>query len=215
MTKPSLPYSHLADLAALALHARAIGAVQRAAEGLDVELLIVGAFARDLHLRYGYSLAPLRQTEDIDIALAVPSWEAFSALRERLIKVFGFAEVPGIHHQLRFEQGGIMLPIDIVPFGGLERSDRTIAWPPAGDEVMDVFGFQEAQASAIMMPLPGNVAVKVVSLAALAVLKLTAWHARHYEAPRKDAYDLQFIIKHYLDAGNSERLWVTVNPTAS
>ena len=207
MTKPSLPYSHLADLTDLALHARAIGAVQRAAEGLDVELLIVGAFARDLHLRYGYNLAPLRQTEDIDIALAVPSWEAFSAIRERLIKVFGFAEVPGIHHQLRFEQGGIMLPIDIVPFGGLERSDRTIAWPPAGDEVMDVFGFQEAQASAIMMTLPENVAVKVVSLAALAVLKLTAWHARHYEAPRKDAYDLQFIIKHYLDAGNNERLW--------
>ena len=76
MTKPSLPYSHradLADLADLSFHARAIGAVQRAAEGLDVELLIVGAFARDLHLRYGYNLAPLRQTEDIDIALALPS----------------------------------------------------------------------------------------------------------------------------------------------
>lgn len=71
MTKPSHPYSHLADLVDLALQAKAIGAVQRAAEGLevelpgmDVEILIVGAFARDLHLRYGYNLAPLRQTED-------------------------------------------------------------------------------------------------------------------------------------------------------
>ncbi|MFM7293741.1 MAG: hypothetical protein ACKO1K_02825 [Burkholderiales bacterium] len=77
MTKPSPPYTHLADLADLALQAKAIAAVQRAAEGLDVELLIVGAFARDLHLRYGYDLVPLRQTEDIDIALAVPTWEAF------------------------------------------------------------------------------------------------------------------------------------------
>ena len=72
MTKPSLPYSHLADLVDLALQAKAIRAIQRAAEGLDVDLLIVGALARDLHLRYGYKLAPLRQTEDIDIALAVP-----------------------------------------------------------------------------------------------------------------------------------------------
>ena len=79
MTKPSLPYSHLANLADLGLQAKAIGAVQRAAEGLDVGLLIVGAFARDLHLRYGYDLAPLRQTEDIDIALAAPCWEAFAA----------------------------------------------------------------------------------------------------------------------------------------
>jgi len=204
MTKPSLPYSHLADLA---LHASAIGAVQLAAEGLDVELLIVGAFARDLHLRYGYNLAPLRQTEDLDIAIAVPSWEAFAALRERLISAHGFAEVLGIQHQLRYRFPNLMLPIDIVPFGGLERADRTIAWPPSGDEVMDVFGFREARASAVMMTLPGNVAVNVVSLAALAILKLTAWQARHYEAPRKDAYDLQFIIKHYLDAGNHDRLW--------
>ena len=207
MTKPSLPYSHLADLADLALHAKAVGAVQRAAEGLDVDLLIVGAFARDLHLRYGYNLTPLRQTEDIDIALAIPSWEAFAALRERLITDFGFIAVPGIQHQLRYRQLNLELPIDIVPFGGLERSDRTIAWPPTGDEVMDVFGFREARAAAIMMTLPGNVSINVVSLAALAILKLTAWQARHYEAPRKDAYDLQFIIKHYLDAGNHDRLW--------
>ena len=222
MTKPSHPYSHLADLVDLALQAKAIGAVQRAAEGLevelpgmDVEILIVGAFARDLHLRYGYNLAPLRQTEDIDIALAVPSWEVFAALRERLVNDFGFAEVPGIQHQLRYRQQDVTLPIDIVPFGGLERLDRTIAWPPAGDQVMDVFGFREARASAIMMTLPGNVAVNVVSLAALAILKLTAWHARHYEAPRKDAYDLQFIIKHYLDAGNHDRLWEQFSSWAS
>jgi predicted nucleotidyltransferase len=207
MTKPSRPYSHLADLVDLTLQAKAIDAVQRAAEGVDVDLLIVGAFARDLHLRYGYNLAPLRQTEDIDIALAVPTWEAFAALRERLIKDFGFAEVPGIQHKLQFGQSDVKLPIDIVPFGGLERSDRTIAWPPSGDEVMDVFGFREARASAIIMTLPENVSISVVSLAALAILKLTAWQARHYEAPRKDAYDLHFITKHYLDAGNHDRLW--------
>ncbi|MBC7624338.1 MAG: nucleotidyl transferase AbiEii/AbiGii toxin family protein [Aeromicrobium sp.] len=208
------PLGNFTDIADLALHAKAIGAVQRAAEGLDVELpgvdveiLIVGAFARDLHLRYGYNLLPLRQTEDLDIAVAFPSWHTFAALRERLISDHGFAEVPGIQHQLRYRLPNLMLPIDIVPFGGLERPDRTIAWPPSGDEVMDVFGFREAHACAITMVLPGDVSIKVVSLAALAILKLNAWQARHYEAPRKDAYDLQFITKHYLDAGNHDRLW--------
>jgi len=73
---------------------------------------------------------------------------------------------------------------------------------------MDVFGFREAHDAAVGMMMPGNVEIKVVSLAALVVLKLNAWQARHYTAPRKDAYDLQFITKHYLDAGNRDRLWV-------
>jgi predicted nucleotidyltransferase len=200
-------YSHLADFPDLALHANAIDAVQRAAAGLDIELLIVGAFARNLHLRYGYNLAPFRQTEDLDIALAVSSWGAFASLRKKLIADFGFAEVPGTQHRLHFRRASLTLPIDIVPFGGIEKPDRTIAWPPSGDEVMDVFGFREAIDSAIMMTLPGNVSISVASLAAIAILKLNAWQARHYEAPRKDAYDLQFIIKHYLDAGNHDRLW--------
>lgn len=84
-------------------------------------------------MRYGYDFEPLRQTEDIDIALTVPDWEALAALRERLVKDFGFAEEPGIQHRLRYRQQDFELPIDIVPFGELERSDRTIAWPPSGD----------------------------------------------------------------------------------
>ncbi len=191
----------------LALHAEAIHAVQSVAAALGVDVLIAGAFARDLHLRYGYDIAPLRQTEDIDIALAVPSWQAFAELRQQLIDESGFAEAVGIPHRLRYRGGNMELPVDIVPFGGLESSDRMIAWPPSGDEVMDVFGFREARDAAVDMMMPGNVVINVVSLAALVVLKLNAWQARHYTAPRKDAYDLQFITSHYLDAGNRDRLW--------
>lgn len=191
----------------LAWHAEVIGAVQNMAAARGIDVLIAGAFARDLHLRYGYGIAPLRQTEDIDIALAVPSWQAFEALRRQLIAKGGFAEVAGVPHRLGYRGKNMELPIDIVPFGGLESADRTIAWPPSGEDVMDVFGFREARASAVAIMLPGNVVSNVVSLAALLVLKLTAWQARHYMAPRKDAYDLQFIATNYLDAGNRERLW--------
>jgi predicted nucleotidyltransferase len=47
----------------------------------------------------------------------------------------------------------------------------------------------------------------VVSLPALALLKVVAWQDRHYVAPLKDAHDLALILKHYLGAGNEPRLW--------
>ena len=191
----------------LVLHAEVIHAVQGVAATLGVDVLIAGAFARDLHLRYGHDIAPLRQTEDIDIALAIPNWQAFAELRRQLIVEGGFAEASGIPHRLRYRGRNMELPIDIVPFGGLESADRMIAWPPSGEEVMDVFGFREARDAAVAIMMPGNVVINVVSLAALVILKLNAWQARHYTAPRKDAYDLQFITSHYLDAGNRDRLW--------
>ena len=204
MTTISHNFSQRPDLA---WHAEVIGAVQSIAAARGIDALIAGAFARDLHLLYGYGIAPVRQTEDIDIALAVPSWQAFAELRQQLIADGGFVEVTGIPHRLRYRGKNMELPVDIVPFGGLESADRMIVWPPSGDEVMDVFGFREARDSAVAIMMPGNIVINVVSLAALVVLKLNAWQARHYTAPRKDAYDLQFITKHYLDAGNRDRLW--------
>jgi predicted nucleotidyltransferase len=48
--------------------------------------------------------------------------------------------------------------------------------------------------------------VKVVSLAGLALLKLISWDDNP-ERRGKDAPDLFLIIRHYLDAGNLERLF--------
>ena len=72
---------------------------------------------------------------------------------------------------------------------------------------MDVFGFREALAAAQPVLLPGNVQTRVVSLAALALLKIVCWQDRHYASPRKDAHDLQMILHYYLEAGNEARLW--------
>ncbi|WP_194727058.1 hypothetical protein [Noviherbaspirillum malthae] len=35
-------------------------------------------------------------------------------------------------------------PIDIVPFGGVAQKDGQIAWPPEGDVIMNVAGYEEA-----------------------------------------------------------------------
>lgn len=186
----------------LGLHAQVIAEVQAVADALGVTPLIVGAFARDLHLVYAHQIPVVRQTEDIDFALALDDWSAFEQLRTRLVDSRRFAETTSSH---RLRHGA--LPIDLVPFGLVERADRTIAWPPRGDVVMDVFGFQESQRVAIDVLLPAGVRAQVVTLPALALLKLVCWQDRHVRWPRKDASDLQLIIASYLQAGNEARLW--------
>ena len=74
---------------------------------------------------------------------------------------------------------------------------------------MDVFGIREALGTAHQIALPGNVAAHVVSLPALALLKIVCWQDRHCQYPGKDAHDLDLIIRNYLFAGNEERLWDT------
>lgn len=186
----------------LGLHAGVIAAVQAVASAMTVRPLIVGAFARDLHLVYAYSVPVQRQTEDIDLALAVEDWTTFERVRMALLASGTFAETKSYH---RLRHGA--LPIDLVPFGTLETTYRTIVWPPEGETVMDVFGFREAQQTAIDVLLPNDVQTKVVTLPALALLKLVCWQDRHLRSPKKDASDLQLIVANYLHAGNESRLW--------
>lgn len=188
----------------LALHARVVADVEAAAAPMGIAPLIAGAFARDLHFQYRAGIATQRQTEDIDFALAVPDWEAFEALSQRMISSGAFQASTTAAYRLRHRNGW---PVDLLPFGGVESADRKIAWPPRGDFVMDVFGFREALADAHPVLMPGNVQTRVVSLPALALLKIVCWQDRHYASPRKDAHDLQMILRHYLAAGNESRLW--------
>jgi predicted nucleotidyltransferase len=188
----------------LALHARVVADIEAAALPMGIAPLIAGAFARDLHLQYRCGISIQRQTEDIDFALAVPDWAAFEALSQRLISSDAFHSSATAAHRLRHRNGW---PVDLVPFGGVESADRKIAWPPRGDVVMDVFGFREALADAHSVLMPGGVQTRVVSLPALVLLKIVCWQDRHYASPRKDAHDLQMMLRHYLAAGNEARLW--------
>jgi predicted nucleotidyltransferase len=51
--------------------------------------------------------------------------------------------------------------------------------------------------------LPEDVHVRVANSAALALLKITAWHDRKYEGP--DAKDLLLYLRKYLDCGRLDR----------
>ena len=201
MNNTLLALSHKAELG---LHARVVADVQAVATPLGIAMLITGAFARDLHLHHAWGVPVQRQTGDVDFALTVNDWTAFELLRGQLVNTRRFAEARGLPHRLRHGDG---LPVDLVPFGAIETEQRQIAWPPAGDVVMDVFGFREAQATAVRVDLPEGVQASVVSLPALAWLKIVCWQDRHRRSPGKDAQDLQQILNHYLDAGNEPRLW--------
>ncbi len=193
-----LDLSHRHDLEWLA---RLMSDVASAAP--DLEPLVVGALARDLWLHYGHSIEINRVTEDVDFALAV-DWQGFSQARDALVSSGQFEPIRNVLHKLRHGKFGW---IDLIPFGAVERADGTIAWPPSGDNVMQVLGYTEAYAAAIPVALPQHQRVQVVSLPMLAMLKVLAWKDRHRATQGKDAVDLALIMQRYLEVGNLDRLY--------
>lgn len=51
-----------------------------------LDFLIVGAMARDLSLHFGHGVPIARATADIDLGVAVGSWDEFHALRDARLK---------------------------------------------------------------------------------------------------------------------------------
>jgi predicted nucleotidyltransferase len=199
MTESSIDLSNRRELA---IFAEVIAAVLAHASATQV--LIVGATARDLLLTYGHGLEIARGTTDIDFAMAVADWAEFDRIRASLIESGEFKPAADGLHRLKHRNG---IPVDIVPFDGVEDEDRQIAWPPQRDLVMKVLGYREALAAAVKVRMPGGFIVNVVSLPALAIMKLVAWTERRHTAPKKDAYDLWLLLRTYSDAGNQERLY--------
>lgn len=193
MTVTLLDFSLKAELRPVGEVVAPISAI---AHGLGIHCFITGALARDLWIAHHLGIETGRQTEDADFAMAVPNWENFHALRKELLDSGEYREVPRAPlHRLRHRNG---IPIDLVPFGGVERAEtRSIAWPPGNNFVMSVFGFREVAAHTVEVRFPGDAVGRVVTLPALALLKIDAWADRHLRVPRKDAYDLRLIIKNY------------------
>jgi predicted nucleotidyltransferase len=175
--------------------------VVRAAESQQVRLFIVGAQARDLLLQYVYDLQVHRATNDIDFGIIVESWDEFAKLRDSLIATNKLQPHRIMKHRLLYENG---LLIDLVPFGGLEEVSGQISWPPDFSIVMNTIGFREAFDNSFEVSIANDLIVKVASLAGLALMKIVAWDERRFD---RDAEDLALIMRHYLDAGNHDRIY--------
>lgn len=176
--------------------------VVHGAAGNDVERwLIVGATARDLVLHHLYGLPEGRRTQDLDIGIAVETWQIFENVEKRLI-AGGAERDPTARH--RFQLLGWTM--DVLPFSGVAR-DGVIVWPPDNDTAMSVSGFDEASRNAFEVLLPGDVSACVASPAGLLILKLIAWRDRHRERPHHDAVDLRALLRSYGEAWNQDRLY--------
>lgn len=178
-------------------------AVHAAAHAQRLDFFIAGALARDIWLDYIYQVPVARLTRDIDVGIQVSSWSEFEGLRERLISDAAFT--PDAHrlHRLFMPSSGV--PLDIVPFGGVEDSERRIAWPPEGETVMSLWGFAEAFRAAPLLELAPQLFVRVTSLAGLAALKLFSWSERGRETNR-DAVDFWLILRNYGEPCHRQRL---------
>lgn len=178
--------------------------IEKVTTRLNTPFFVVGATARDIILEYQFDIKPGRATIDIDIGVLVAGWDQFETLKKKLVHSARFSPSKETQRLIY----GDNFPLDIIPFGLIARNDALIAWPPGHEIRMSVAGFQECYQHAVSIKLSSNpeLIVKVASLAGLALLKLLSWDDNP-ERRSKDAPDLFLIIRHYLDAGNLDRLF--------
>jgi predicted nucleotidyltransferase len=176
---------------------------QQVATTTGTRFFVVGAMARDLVLEHGFGLTTGRATNDVDLGVCVPNWGAFQRLADDLLATGNFVKHRDVQ---RFVYRGELL-VDMLPFGQIADTARTIHWPPDFDFAMSVAGFDEAFSAALHVKVRDNPPLEflVASPAGLAIMKVVAWSERPQERNR-DALDLAYLLKNYLDAGNYERL---------
>ena len=135
--------------------------------------------------------------------MKVANWAEFHALKEGLAATGQFKPTQSTQRLVYKDR----LPIDIVPFGPLEYVKKEISWSPNHSVKMNVLGFEDAYRDAQIVRLKSDPALDIsfATPAGLAVLKIIAWKDRSPQGD-KDAGDLAFLMRNYLDAGNQERL---------
>lgn len=150
------------------------------AAALSVEMLVIGAAARDMVVHVATQDQPVRATLDVDVAVAVDrdGFEAFTRDLQRL---------RGSEHKFLL----LGVEVDVVPFGPIEK-DRSVVHNDG--HRLDVTGVAEAARSAVTVDLPDGLKVEVASLPGQAALKVLAWRDRHRDNS-KDGLDLRQILE--------------------
>lgn len=169
---------------------------------------LIGATARDILMTHIFGIDAGRATRDVDFAIAVEDWAQFESIKNALIRNGNFQPAVNQIHRLYFRPDEFegAFPLDLIPFGAIEGPGNVIAWPPDMNVLMSVAGYAEALRTAISVEVGDDIVVNVVSIPALAALKLLAWHERGLDDD-KDAQDFYFLTKNYYRAGNETRLF--------
>jgi predicted nucleotidyltransferase len=150
--------------------------------------------------------AVTRATYDLDFAILVDSWEQFAIVKQLFLDIPGFTDKGRNAQRLYYQPTAASFEtiIDIIPFGKLETAERTIAWPPDADVVINVAAFSDVFENSLRVQVRPDLIIPVASLPGLIVLKLFAWLDRH---EGRDVQDIRRLIETYTDAGNVNRLY--------
>jgi predicted nucleotidyltransferase len=178
--------------------------ISNIAASLNIPVFVAGAAARDTILHYGYGVEIIRATEDIDLGIMVEDWDKFTQFKEAIIGSGTFDQ--GKEPQRFFYKG--KFPVDVVPFGQISKPKNTIEWPEFEGIEMSTLGFKESFDNSILVRLrtDPDFEIRFASLAGLAAMKLISWKDKYPER-NKDAKDLKFIMRNYIEAGNFDRIY--------
>ena len=181
----------------------ALACIKNVADQLDIPFFLVGAKARDLFFSLLFDIPTGRATFDIDLGVKMNSWDEAAKLVEGITATPYFTHVHKIQSRFRHTNGTL---IDIVPFGPLENPSGKVQWP-SEDAVMTTIGFEEAYkySQTVRLSITPPLDVNICTPPAMVMLKLIAWNEKYPERS-KDAQDIEFILKQYIDAGNDSRL---------
>lgn len=168
--------------------------VVRAADELGIDIMLIGAWARDYWAEHFEMQGNIRTTFDIDFACQLAVWNDFDRLRRYLRDRCGLREDARKIHSLWLRDE---VSMDIVPCGRIADENGMIAWPPDHENTLCVLGYDTAKEHAETIAV-GDRKVKIIKLHWLALLKLQSYVGNPAERA-KDLKDLFFIVRNYFD----------------
>jgi len=166
----------------------------------EAQPMLVGAFARDVWFWHLNGIETGRATEDIDISMAFPGWQAFRAFAGKL-KATGFDQ-PDPECPEKLVDSATGQKIDLIPFGGVSEDGRTITWH-GNQAKWGILGFEDGYRAAAILPLDRGVTFRLATLPAIMTLKIMSFYERLAERKRKDGADIGFTMTHYVGVGDN------------
>lgn len=161
---------------------------------LNIDLVIVGAAARDIGMKLLGADMSKRKTTDLDVAVALKDWSEFDAVKVSLER--------NHFKKLKSKQKFIYkgpdrdndYEVDVVPFGRIAE-DELIKWPPLGEPEMSVRCYEDVMKYAMDVTIV-DVHAKMAPLAGQFLIKLDTWIDRN-DRENKDALDMRFILSQF------------------
>jgi predicted nucleotidyltransferase len=163
------------------------------------EVMVVGAWCRDiLHSALGHDFATTA-TRDLDLALALSSWDSYRAIAGAFPSVGDTG--------IRFRIADV--DVDLLPFGDIE-DPQGIVDPPYRGEALSVWAFEEIFVASLPLALSPTTTIHIPTVAGYAAAKLGAWLDRSDWLETKDAADLALILHWYAESADiHNRLYET------